>query len=113
MLCKLQSAGLPICGNSLRARSRSQNDSASMKKLLFILIFLGAAAVMTWLVWFRPIKEVPEEQKPEADVPVHVGKITRATLHGYVTAFGPVEPEPRASAKVAPPVPGVVATVKC
>ncbi|MCX6905287.1 MAG: efflux RND transporter periplasmic adaptor subunit [Verrucomicrobia bacterium] len=84
-----------------------------MKKLIFIVIFLTVAGGMTWLVWFRPVKEPGEEKKPEADVPVHVAKITRATLRSYVTAYGPVEPEPKASARVAPALPGVVAAVKC
>lgn len=84
-----------------------------MKKLIFIVIFLAVAGGMTWLVWFRPVKEPGEEKKPEADVPVHVAKITRATLRSYVTAYGPVEPEPKASARVAPALPGVVAAVKC
>src|SRR5207244_3810268 len=40
-------------------------------------------------------------------------KITRATLRGYVTAYGTVEPEPKAGARVAVSVPGVVTTVAC
>jgi membrane fusion protein (multidrug efflux system) len=84
-----------------------------MKKLVVILLFLAAAGGMTWLVWFRPVAEPGEEKKPEAEVSVHVGTITRATLRSYVTAYGPVEPDPKASARVAPAVPGVVAAVKC
>ena len=84
-----------------------------MKKLIFIVIFLAVSGGLAWLVWFRPVKEPGEEKKPEADVPVHVAKVTRATLRSYVTAYGQVEPEPKASARVAPSVPGVVAAVKC
>lgn len=84
-----------------------------MKKLTFVVLFLAVSGGLTWLVWFRPVQQPGEEKKPEADVPVHVATITRATLRGYVTAYGPVEPEPRASARVAPAVPGVVAAVKC
>src|SRR5207248_602808 len=40
-------------------------------------------------------------------------KITRATLRAYVTAYGTVEPEPKASARVAVAVPGVDTTVNC
>ncbi|MFO1500099.1 MAG: efflux RND transporter periplasmic adaptor subunit [Verrucomicrobiota bacterium] len=84
-----------------------------MKKLIFITVFLIASGIMTWLVWFRPVQEPGEEKKPEAEVPVHVATITRATLRRYVTAYGPVEPDPKASARVASAVPGVVAAVKC
>jgi membrane fusion protein (multidrug efflux system) len=84
-----------------------------MKKLTFIPLFLVVSGVMTWLVWFRPVQDPGEEKKPEAEVPVHVATITRATLRRYVTAYGPVEPDPKASARVAPAVPGIVAAVKC
>ena len=84
-----------------------------MKKLILMTVLLALTGFMAWLIWFRPVKEPTEEQKPEADVPVHVGKITRATLRGYVTSFGLVEPEPKANAKIASAVPGVVAAVKC
>jgi membrane fusion protein (multidrug efflux system) len=84
-----------------------------MKKLIFIIPFLAVVSVMTWLVWLRPVKEAGEETKPEADVQVHVATISRATLRNYVTAYGQVEAEPNASARVAPAVPGVVVAVKC
>ena len=84
-----------------------------MKRLVFITMFLALSGIMTWLVWFRPVQEPAEERKPEAEVPVHVATINRATLHRYVTAYGPVEPDPKASARVAPAVAGVVAGVKC
>jgi membrane fusion protein (multidrug efflux system) len=84
-----------------------------MKKFIFIILFLTASGGMTWLVWIRPIREPAEEKKPEADVPVHVATITRATLKNYVTAYGQVEPEPKASARIAPAIPGVVTTVNC
>lgn len=53
------------------------------------------------------------------EVAVHVAPISRATLHGYVTAWGRVEAEPAtqaappASARVAAPVPGLLAEVRC
>ncbi|HEY0456974.1 MAG TPA: efflux RND transporter periplasmic adaptor subunit [Verrucomicrobiae bacterium] len=84
-----------------------------MKKLIFIVVFLAVTGVMVWLVWLRPVKEAPEQQKPEADVPVHVGKIVRTTLRDYAVAYGFIESAPKASAKIAPSVPGVVASVKC
>jgi len=84
-----------------------------MKKLIFIILFLAVASAMTWLVWLRPVQQPAEETKPEADVPVHVATISRATLRSYVTAYGLAEAEPNASARVAPAVPGVVVEVKC
>jgi len=52
-------------------------------------------------------------------VAVHVAPIVRATVRGYVTAWGHVEPqqatraEPPASARIAALVPGLVAGVHC
>src|SRR5437016_10327118 len=97
-----------------RGRGRQKNNAAPlMKKFVVLILFLGVSAGLTWLVWFRPVKPPEEEKKPEAEVPVHVGKITRATLRAYVTAYGTVEPDPKASARVAVAVPGVVAAVNC
>jgi membrane fusion protein (multidrug efflux system) len=89
-----------------------------MKKTIFIIAFLAAVAGLAWLVWFKPAKPEEAEKKPDTEVPVHVGKIKRVTLRGYVTAYGTVEAEPAgerpaASARVAPSVPGVVTEVKC
>ena len=88
-----------------------------MKKILFAVIALAVLAGLVWLVWFKPAKPGEDEAKVETDVAVHVGKITRATLRAYVTAYGVIEPEfpgerPAASARVAASVPGVVAAVK-
>jgi membrane fusion protein (multidrug efflux system) len=55
----------------------------------------------------------------QAEVAVHVGKVSVATLRRYVTAFGTVEPEPgtpgkaAASAKITSPLAGLVAEVNC
>jgi membrane fusion protein (multidrug efflux system) len=84
-----------------------------MKKFIVLILFLGVSAGLTWLVWFRPVKTSEEEKKPEPEVPVHVAKITRATLRGYVTAYGTVESEPKAGARVGVGVPGVVTAVEC
>jgi len=60
-----------------------------------------------------------EEEEAAADMAVHVGAITRATLHRYVTAYGGVMPEPAApgrapaDAEVASPVAGILARVEC
>ncbi len=60
-----------------------------------------------------------EEEQVVTEVPVRVGKITRATLRAYVGTYGLVEPEPAnqgkppASARVATPVAGVIAEAHC
>ena len=89
-----------------------------MKRIVVIIICLGAVAGLVWLVWFKPAKPEEAEKKAETEVPVQVGKISRVTLHGYVTAYGTVEPEPvgerpAASARVVSAVAGVVTEVKC
>lgn len=74
-----------------------------------ILLPLGAS----------PIAADDKEEKGVTEVAVHVGKITRATLHGYVVAYGMVEPEPAsagksaASARVSSPIAGVIAEANC
>lgn len=88
-----------------------------MKKL-GVVVILAALIGAAWLAWFRPAGEEAEGTEPETLVAVRVGKITRATLRDYVTAYGVVEPEPAgqgpaASASVAPFVPGVVAALSC
>jgi len=84
-----------------------------MKKFIVLTLFLAVSAALTWFVWFRPVKATEEEKKPEALVPVHVAKIARTTLHSYVTGYGVVEPEPKAAARIAVGVPGVVTAVNC
>ena len=84
-----------------------------MKKFLALILVLGIVAALVWLVWIRPIKSEETETPANPNVPVHVGKITRATLRGYVTAYGPVETAPTASAHVAVAAPGVISEVKC
>ena len=54
------------------------------------------------------------EEKVVTEVPVHVGKITTATLHDYVVGYGMVEPEPAgngrpaAGAKLTSPTAGML-----
>ena len=52
-----------------------------------------------------------EEEKPPTEVAVQVAKITRATLRRVVTAYGVIEAEPNASARLAPAVAGIIAEV--
>ena len=85
-----------------------------------MVVGLVAIAAVVIAVWFGRRSESPaaaasEETQPPTEVAVKVGKITRATLHAYVTGFGTVEPEPAtpgqppASAKVGSPVAGLLA----
>jgi len=84
------------------------------------LIVLAVAAVAALLL----IKGIgPKGSAGEAaivtDVGVHVGKIVRATLHRYVTAYGTVEPEPpgggrsAAGAVISAPIGGILAEIAC
>lgn len=81
-------------------------------KRSILLIFVAAAFALSQ-------RGVAEEDKVVTEVPVHVGKITKATLHSYVTAYGTVEPEPAtkdkpaAGARVASPFAGVVSEANC
>jgi membrane fusion protein (multidrug efflux system) len=60
-----------------------------------------------------------ESGEATPNMAVHVGKIARATLHQYITAFGSVEPEPPipgrlpAHAHIGSAVAGVIAHVDC
>jgi RND family efflux transporter MFP subunit len=89
-----------------------------MKRIVVIIICLAVVAGLLWLVWLKPAKPEEAEKPPETEVPVQVGKIKHVTLHGYVTAYGAIEPEPAgerpaASAHVVAAVAGVVTQVKC
>lgn len=89
-----------------------------MKKPVLIIVLIAVVIGLVWLVWLRPVSHQEEEAQVTTEVPVHVGKITRATLRAYVTAYGTVEAEPpgerpAASARVASSVPGVVAAATC
>jgi len=84
-----------------------------MKKTLGSILAFAAAAGLVWLVWFKPPPPEAPEPLVAPDVPVKLGKIATETLRSYVTAYGLVEAEPGAGARVAAPVAGVVALVKC
>ncbi len=84
------------------------------------LIILAVAVVATALLIPRlGPKGGAEEEGIVTDVGVHVGKIVRATLHRYVTAYGTVEPEPpgggmpAAGAVISAPVGGILAEIAC
>jgi membrane fusion protein (multidrug efflux system) len=83
-----------------------------------IILAVAAAAVLVLIKGLGP-KSAGEEEGVVTDVAVHVGKIVRATLHRYVTAYGTVEPEPpgegrtAAGALLSAPVGGILADIRC
>jgi membrane fusion protein (multidrug efflux system) len=86
-----------------------------MRKEIFTALILVTVA----FVGLADEDDPTPGEKVVTEVPVHVGKITRATLHSYVTAFGTVAPapadknQPPASAHVASPSAGIVSETKC
>ena len=91
------------------------------KRRTWISLIILAAVVLVVVVFIKFVrpKGAGEGEETTADMAVHVGKISRATLHRFVTAYGAVEPEPAgagripADAEVAYPVAGVVAHIDC
>lgn len=83
-----------------------------------IILAVAAAAVLVLIKGLGP-KSAGEEEGVVTDVAVHVGKIVRATLHRYVTAYGTVEPEPPGEGKAAAgaylsaPVGGILTDIRC
>ena len=84
------------------------------------LIILAVAIVAAvFLITGLGPKGGAEEEGIVTDVGVHVGKIVRATLHRYVTAYGTVEPEPpsggkpAAGAVISAPVGGILTEIAC
>lgn len=82
-----------------------------MKKFITFTLIIGAMVSLGWLVWFRPVQAEEEEKKPEALVSVRAAKIVRTNLHAYVTGYGVVEPEAKASARLGVAIPGVITAV--
>jgi membrane fusion protein (multidrug efflux system) len=84
----------------------------------WIILAVAVAAVFI-LIKGLGHKGTGEEEGIVTDVAVHVGKVVRATLHRYVTAYGTVEPEPpgdgksAAGAFVSAPVGGILTEIKC
>src|SRR5882757_8122432 len=82
------------------------------------------AAVFCGLIWLGATRAMADaddkpavEEKVVTEVSVQVGKITSATLHGYVQGYGAIETapatanQPAAGAQLAAPSAGVVAKV--
>jgi membrane fusion protein (multidrug efflux system) len=83
------------------------------------LIILAVAAAAALILVKGLGHKAAEEEGVVTDVAVHVGKIVRATLYRYVTAYGTVEPEPpgdgkpAAGAFVSAPVGGILTEIRC
>jgi membrane fusion protein (multidrug efflux system) len=84
-----------------------------------LIILAVAAAAALILIKGLGSKGAGEEEGIPTDVAVHVGKVVRATLHRYVTAYGTVEPEPpgegkpAAGALISAPVAGILTDIRC
>jgi membrane fusion protein (multidrug efflux system) len=92
----------------------------SKRHTLTVIIVLGVA-VLAVIILLRLVKPKAADENKEVvpDVAVHVGKIIRATLHRYITAYGSVEPEPAGDGKqaagafIATPVSGILVQINC
>jgi multidrug efflux pump subunit AcrA (membrane-fusion protein) len=89
----------------------------SKRRIVTAIIVLVAALSAVVLIKALRSKGAGEGAEPAPDVAVHVGKIVRATLHRFVTAYGTVEPEPpsdgrpAAGALISAPVGGILAEI--
>jgi membrane fusion protein (multidrug efflux system) len=91
------------------------------KRQVITGLIILAVAVAAALILLKGLggKGAGEEEGIPTDVAVHVGKIVRATLHRYVTAYGTVEPEPpgdgkpAAGALLSAPVGGILTEIRC
>ncbi|MHB8054636.1 MAG: efflux RND transporter periplasmic adaptor subunit [Candidatus Aminicenantales bacterium] len=90
------------------------------KRRVITALIIFAAVCLAAFFFFSLTKTKAEgDEEIVTDVGVHVGKIVRATLHRYVTAYGTVEPEPpregkqAAGAFISAPVGGILAEIKC
>lgn len=88
--------------------------------LLAAALGIGAWILLAHPEWVKSAHDDDEDAaEVPAEVPVKVGKITRATLRRTVEGYGTVEPQPvqgpvpAAGARVASPVAGIVAQVLC
>lgn len=96
-----------------------------MKPFKWTYVVIGAVAIaavllVVWLVRGSEQKASTEaeEAKQPTEVAVKVGKVTRVTLHAYVSGFGTIDAEratagqPPASAKIGSPVAGLLAEAR-
>ena len=89
----------------------------SKRRVVTAIIVVAAALSVILLVRTLRPKGAAEAEDQGPDVAVHVGKIVRATLHRFVTAYGTVEPEPpgdgraAAGALISAPLGGILSEI--
>jgi membrane fusion protein (multidrug efflux system) len=91
-----------------------------LRTVFGLLILLAGALVVYYLLKPKPT-ETSEESAGQVvtEVSVHVGKITRATLHGYVLSYGTVQlavgssSTPAARVSITAPSAGRISEVAC
>ncbi|TAN71858.1 MAG: efflux RND transporter periplasmic adaptor subunit [Methylobacter sp.] len=82
------------------------------------VIQLKTAILSACIIWCNPAVSA-DEPELATEVAVQIGKITKATLHRYVMAYGTVEPQPAAdgqsaaSSKIAVPMTGILTQIHC
>jgi membrane fusion protein (multidrug efflux system) len=91
----------------------------SKRRTLVGLIIGASLLVVVISLTVIKVKTAEENEEMDTDVAVHVGKVVRATLHRYVTAYGTVEPEPAsdgklpASAFIGSSISGILVQINC
>ena len=92
-----------------------------MKPLRFVsfIIVFAMLGALAWFVFQHEKEHEEEDAKPETEVAVKLGKLTRATLHRTVNAYAVIEPahatkdQPAATVQLAVPSEGLVSEVRC
>jgi membrane fusion protein (multidrug efflux system) len=91
-----------------------------LRTVFGLLILLAGALVVYYLLKPKPTQTSEESAgQVVTEVSVHVGKITRATLHGYVLAYGTVRlavgssSAPAARVRITAPSSGLISEVLC
>jgi len=85
------------------------------------LILLLAGALGVYYLFQGRHSEISQEQQDEiaVEVNVHVGTISRSVMHGYIVAYGRVEPaaadgnSPSAEVRITAPVDRIISEVLC
>jgi len=85
------------------------------------LLILLAAACVVYYLFQGNLSKVSEEVEEEivAEVNVQVGKVSISALHGYILAYGRIEPDvgsiamPPASVRITTPVEGIISEAVC
>jgi membrane fusion protein (multidrug efflux system) len=89
------------------------------RKLVGLAVLVAGVLVVLILMRLRNSGTGSRSGQVVTDVAVHVGQITRATFHRFVTAYGRVEPEPAgggkppAAALISPFVSGIIVEIDC